>query len=297
MKLMENNKMLLQYSSFAAAFLTIQSVIDAQVIYTNIEPDIVLDNDFEMDGVDMDNNGSYDFAFLNISYTYTSGIHITTYVERIFAGVYGTSANEIAGTHNLYFFPYALTDGFSINSSLIFQNAGYQRMAWRDVLFIETWAGEDTLVFTGSGGEWFPELLDHYLGVHFVDENHDYHFGWIRCDVKNEGRTLVVKDYAYEAEIDKPIVAGDVGDTSIIGIEELLDFNFNITILENALQVVGSYQTVGSSIFIYGIDGNELYSGLMDQTQKIIPLNVPAGIYIISFAKEFQRISKKIYLQ
>ena len=296
MKQKKINKKLLQYSSLAAAFLSMQSESHTQVVYTNLEPDIVLDEDFEMGGVDLDNNGTYDFAFLNISYTYTSGIHISTLSQKIFAGAYGTSANEIAGIEDVYYLPYALSTNESIDDTLSFQNAGLQRMAYRIYHSIETGEG-DTLLFTWIGGEWYPELLDHYLGVHFVDENLDYHFGWIRCDVKDEGRMLVVKDYAYEAEIDKPILAGDIGDTTTLAIENLPDFEFVITMLDHAVRVVGSFKTVGSLIFVYDINGNQLYTDVMDQTQKTIPLNVPAGIYIISFVKDFQQISKKIYLQ
>ncbi len=45
-----------QYSLFAGSFLLMR-VLKAGVEYTNIDPDIILDSDFESAGVDMNNNG------------------------------------------------------------------------------------------------------------------------------------------------------------------------------------------------------------------------------------------------
>lgn len=52
-----------QYSGMAGVLLLMHSDLSAQAIYTDIDPDIVLQFDDETTGVDMDNDGDFDFAF------------------------------------------------------------------------------------------------------------------------------------------------------------------------------------------------------------------------------------------
>ena len=61
-----------QYSGMAGVLLLMHSDLSAQAIYTDIDPDIVLQFDDETTGVDMDNDGDFDFAFFKLSYYWTS---------------------------------------------------------------------------------------------------------------------------------------------------------------------------------------------------------------------------------
>lgn len=63
-----------------------------------------------------------------------------------------------------------------INEDLDFQFAGYQELAY-------VYRGEYSS-YADNGGNWFPEVLDHYLGIYFKDTMNCYHYGWIRLDVK-----------------------------------------------------------------------------------------------------------------
>ncbi len=200
------HKRLAQYASLSIAFIAINEA-DAQVAYSDIDPDIILDSDFDDAGIDMDSNGVYDFAFTNQSFTVEDFTLGTLLFQKILAGPY-VIENAIAGTSNYIFtaygtvyrfYPYALEDSIPVNNYLSFQNWGFQRMAFK------TYFEDGTL--WDKGGNWYPEVLDHYLGMRFIDTAGCNHYGWIRCDVKDEGRTLVIKDYAYEViSIGKGIV-------------------------------------------------------------------------------------------
>jgi len=290
------------YSAFACAFL-INGNAKAEVEYTNIEPDIILDADFESDGVDMDNNGTIDFAFLNFSYPWYSPGY--SFIERIFVGPYGTPLNEVAGTGSWFYFPYAIEFGNFIDFSLSFQNYGFQQMAWRKFISWDTWEG-GVITGTGYGGEWYPEMLDHYLGVHFIDENADYHYGWIRCDVKDEGRTLVIKDYAYEKFIEHEIIAGDtIGyqpfahDTIVLnpgtGIENVLTvaqvYSFEQSIYIQLAKVIPHAQ-----VTVYDLAGKEIYASDLNNLSTVIPVNAPKGIYLVEIIAAEGRFTKKVYL-
>ncbi|MGB4931219.1 MAG: hypothetical protein WBP43_14680, partial [Chitinophagales bacterium] len=104
-----NKYKLSDYSAFAITFLCLHSA-DAKVVYTDIEPDYVLDSDWDHAVLDIDGNGTGDFWFWNISY-YTSFTGMN-YIEKLWAGAIGDSRNEIAGVSTypvtMYYKPYAI---------------------------------------------------------------------------------------------------------------------------------------------------------------------------------------------
>ncbi len=299
------------YSTFAITFLAIQTV-DAKVVYTDIEPDIVLDHNLQFAYVDMDNSGVSDFWFWNVSYyTSFSGFGNVNYIEKLWAGAVGTYANEIAGITsypvNLIYLPYALAEGELINSDLSFQNWLYQRMAWKINHIGETGSGM-YINLQDEGGYWYPELEDHYLGVHFLDENDKYHYGWIRCSVLDTGRTLIIKDYAYERFVDSAIVAGD-----LIGVIPNVSFdsNFFHTAIEEptsqltnciiysfgqTVYIHNALQTENSIGNIYTAKGELIYTNKLTQTNTSIVLTQPAGVYFVEILQNGNRNVKKIIL-
>ena len=64
------------YATFAASFLSIHKT-EAQVIYTDIDPDIIYDEKLEGGGLDIDANGTIDFVFLNSSFTFYDYIFLS----------------------------------------------------------------------------------------------------------------------------------------------------------------------------------------------------------------------------
>lgn len=225
---------LAQYSGLAASFLFINLKINSQAIYTDIDPDIVLDADFDALGVDMDNNGDFDFAFIKFSYTTSDSVLEYQKIEKMFCGPYGNPANMIAGTHPWRYYPYAIESGEMIDNELLFYNYGYQRMAYQR---FSSFAGLSTVILMHYGGKWYPEELDHYLGVKFEDNDECLHYGWIRCSVEDSGRILTVKDYAYEMKCEVGILAGNVVGDTAVDISEAQLSNFNVYSFNNVVHI------------------------------------------------------------
>lgn len=301
-----NKYKLSEYSAFAITFLGIHSA-DAKVVYTDIEPDYVLDSDWDHAVLDIDENGTGDFWFWNISY-YTSFTGMN-YIEKLWAGAIGDSRNEIAGVSTypvtMYYKPYAIEEGLIINSEMSFQNWGYQRMAWKIIHTNHTWGG-GTVYIVQSGGYWFPEKTDHYLGIHFVDGDEKYHYGWIRCSVLDSGRTLIIKDYAYERFVDSAIVAGD-----LMGIEP--NVTFNPEVLQTDIRVQPENNTLvysfnnmlyfnlplsnGNTDYkIYSLAGSAVFSGEFNGQHAEVNVNLPAGTYIVELILNGYKHSQKIII-
>ena len=290
-----------EYALLAASFLCLKYDLQGQVIYTDIEPDILLDEYEEVGFVDMDNNGDLDFGFENgfSSFTVSTSLDVD-YIKRNvqWVGWYGTSANEIAGYSNIgpfgsftRYYPYAFNSGEIIKEGIggaNFQNWGLQRMAFKSYR---------NDIFWRYGGSWYPEVSDKYLGVKFLHEDGEIHFGWIRCSVIDSCEGMIIKDYAYETIPEKKIIAGDkVGDTTNVSIENQNNlianiFSDNLTVYINLSEIfpnliVSIYDITGKLIIIERIEGDN----------KHIKMKTP-GIYIVNLVSEEKKFSAQLLIK
>jgi len=293
-----------QYSTLAISFLAVKESA-GEAIYTDIEPDIVLESHGEVGAVDMDNDGIFDFAFLNTSGTLTSSSFIESYVDGIWAGP-NLIQNGIAGYMSYdsgsggftQYFPYALANASGIGPSLPFYNWGFQRMVFR-------YFNED-FVLINAGGYWYPDVSDHYLGVRFIDTLGCNHYGWIRCEVKDENRTLIVKDYAYESKCDVSIAAGDlIGNTIEFDYEKgdihteiddelfsgvnIYNFNDHVYIKLNDL-------TEKTEVYISDSGGRLIYSVTLLDMFSDIHLATAPGLYLIQLVSNNTSHTAKVFL-
>jgi len=297
---------LLEYASMAACVLSVKT-LGAQAIYTDLDPDVVVEMDPEVLNIDMNGDGVLDFAFLNEIYTIETSVFSEpqSYIERIWAGPKNPN-NAVAGSLNqftlsyggasTYYYPYALPQDMPINGALEFQNDGYQRMASRNFTYNFPslgWGLE-------TGGNWYPEISDHYLGVRFLDTLGCNHYGWIRCDVLDEGRVLVVKDYAYETKCDTGILAGDtIGDTTVIvNIENNLLEKAKIWSASNNVNIQLSPETLPVVCEIFNLAGECIYRESINNTTTEINLSIKSkSIYIVSLTNvKGQKTERKIIL-
>jgi len=296
---------LLHYASMAACVLSAKT-LTAQAVYTDLDPDVVVEMDPEILNIDMNEDGVLDFAFMNEIYTiFTFDSEPQSYRERIWAGPKNPD-NAVAGSLNqftlsygglsTYYYPFALAYNSPINESLEFQNAGYQRMASRNFtwsIFLEAWDQRE-------GGNWYPEITDHYLGVRFLDTAGCNHYGWIRCDVSEEGRVLVVKDYAYETKCDTPILAGDtIGDTTVIvDIETPIIEHYSIWTSGFTIHVLAENIELPVYCEILNIQGHKVYESKINHLYSEIDLHQSnTGIYFVQLTdKKGMAIVKKIIL-
>ena len=189
---------------------------------------------------------------------------------------------------------------------LQFNNWINQRMAFRTYSSF-TLLGVPYYI-TNVGGNWYPEFTDHYLGIKFLDMDNKNHFGWIRCDVLEEGRVLVIKDYAYESKPNVSIKAGDtIGDTTVRAEKEAPVFN--VAIEQSNLEGINMY-AFNSDLFvnfaennggyllkIYTLTGQIVYSKTIMELRSIIAMKeYTKGYYLIELTNETGRFTKKVFI-
>ena len=299
------NKKLNAYTIAAGCLLYLHQNASSQVIYTDLDPDLILDDQDEQGFIDLDNNGIFDFAFsrafshfTNATYSSLPGDSYSRTV--IWAGWSGSPNNEIAGSYIIgpfgswtRYYPYALGAGEVIKEigigGLSFQNWGFQRMAFKSY--------KNGGIFWNDGGNWFPEEVDQYLGVKFIDNDDEFHFGWIRCSVIDSGEVLTIKDYAYEIKPETGILAGDtIGDTTTIAIEEINLLQADVYSFNNSIFINLNELMKGVEIHIYDPNGEMIYSDEIRDQSTQIELNKAKGVYFVELISGEKKFRKKVYL-
>ena len=289
-----------KYSGMAGVFLLIPAINHAQAVYTDLEPDIEIQFDEETAGIDMDNNGIFDFAFLKTSggyyfyWTFTS-TQVYRFRHRIWAGPQIPS-NAIAGDYDydsyagpITYFPYALLSGVPINEDLSWQNWGFQIMGSGFYKSNGDWVYRH--------GDWAHKSDSAYLGVRFIDQEECLHYGWIRCTTADSSKRLIIHDYAYESKCETSIIAGDtIGDTTQVGMEEIdglmakvYSFNKTIYIVVNDVSSL--------DVEVFNIQGNALIRQQLRDGSVTINMNqFPSGMYFVKVKSGGMAMVKKLYI-
>lgn len=288
------------YTSLSASFLLMANGSSAQVIYVDIDPDTILDLPGEQFTLDIDNNGVDDLTLFNSSFSFFMYTPWWSYwlIQDLIAQV-NNEQFSIAGLKDFDFpsytnyYPYAMSSGNQISDLLTFNNAVYQELA----MIIFTNEGEtifDNCLSCYWYGAFVPESINKFLGFKLQDEDGNNHYGWLRCDVIDTGRILIIKDYAYELTPDNPILAGDT--THYVSIEQNPIENMpHIYAFGTTIQIVGmlSYTT----ITIFNLSGAPVYETITASTIISIPMdNFTNGVYLVKLQNEEIDITRKLVL-
>ncbi|HMX04159.1 MAG TPA: T9SS type A sorting domain-containing protein [Chitinophagales bacterium] len=296
---MANKFSLLQYSTAAAALLGVTAA-SSQVVYTDIDPDVVLDEPNEMFGIDLDDDGLNDFNFFNESFITTVFYGDLANVKALFVGAFDTILNGIAGSTGFlsggggytYYWPYAMQNGVIIDENLNFFNSNYQSLVALkykiDVPFVLP-QGNWTSFYSGY------EHLNEYVAIRFADEEAIMRYGWIRCSVVDSGRTLIIHDYAYELQPDQPIIAGDT--VSFVNIQEQPSlfatvYNYNTTIYINL------HNYTPTQLTIVNLTGQTILDKSIYNQFEIVDMNYfPKGIYLVTLKEGENILTRKVAIE
>lgn len=173
------------YSLFSSAMLASSLVADAQVIYTDISPD--LDIFLDSYSLDLNNDGITDFVVSAHGFltTFSQGWGV--------AEIVGAPGNEVAE----YFSSYAKPIGYGENIG-----PGQQ---WYFYGILRYWS---SAYVTSHTYGYFDNSPD-YVGLHFMVDG-QMHYGWLRLSVYNNANGFVLYEYGYEATPESSIKAGEI---------------------------------------------------------------------------------------
>ena len=258
-----NESRLARFSAVAGAVLA-SSAVNSQIVYTNVDPDIIIDTasgqynlDFNADAmIDVTLNVMNVMEFTSIS-TSTSAVYagsLAVVTPGIGAGVFGGSSMA------------ALAVDITITSS----SSSYQ-------------------ISNGA----FLGVTDKFLGVKFLIGTNT-HYGWARLDVSANADTIRLKDYAYNVAVDSPILAGQTLGLDAISVENKVTIK---TTLDNATINV-TPDLIGGRVVMFNIAGQEIkVVQITDVNTEILYEGVETGIYTITSQFDGGMVNKKVYIK
>lgn len=281
----------------AVGLLSVNNInLEANCVYTDLEPDLELSFDGDMQFLDIDNNGSINFGFLksSFSYSYFSTFNASYQIlsrRALWVGPYEES-NEIAGDYFTFsgtiYEPYKLNYLNIIGPDLSFQTETFQLLgfATRRIDIPTDWAFKH--------GNWFGITSSKYLGIRFVDDENCLHYGWIRCTIEEDLSKLIIHDYAYETYCNTPIAAGDtIGDT-ITNINDFLLDQIVITSDFHSINVTIPIAFKFSKFNLYNLAGQLIFQKEFSNQEFKFSPNLEAGIYLVVVEIDGKFVYKKV---
>ncbi len=244
------------------------NVADGQIVYTDLA-DVTVSGDGASYDLDLNNDGTVDYR---INITSNGGTGVKMLAEAL-------GNNAIAGTAAApYFYPYVMDLNDVIGPDLEWNGGANQTMAISGY-------------YPDPYGNWFGQI-DKYLGLR-LDMGSDNHYGWARLDVSDDGKTLTVKDYAYEATAETEIAAGATGT---IGINSPAENAINVFTMEHEIYVQLN-KGFNGLITVSNLVGQQIKAAEIKGSMTTMNLNdQPAGVYLVTVDQDGALFTKKVTL-
>jgi len=205
------------YSALAGSVVALAPAANAQITYTDINPDSVFTNPGSFD-IDINNDAVNDFQFnfskTNSSTTFSSTSYSYFYLRFVSStnslriSPLGTAGNQVLSAG----YPAALNLNDPITKAQSFNGASSQLLAnysYTYFRFVSSYSASTSTNRYSTGN--FINASNKFLGVRVVVST-DTLYGWVRLDVSGGVNSYTVKDYAFQTCPGIGIKAGDMGN-------------------------------------------------------------------------------------
>jgi hypothetical protein len=289
-------KKLKQYSALAAPLMATAGLANAQVIYTDIDPDVtLLGSAQDQYAIDLNNDGQTDFKFIAASGTASGG---TTYklagvvMQPYTTGNLNGFIGKVASLANSNFigYPYALEFNDNIDGNEQFFKIGDIANPNNGSFFIPAMFS----VISGTPYGYWGGATDRYVGFQFSPDGAEIHYGWVRCDVAADGTSMTLKDYAYNSTPDEGMFAGQGSPLGVAAVNNSDEFGvFGFEGVANVTIKDGKYDN--ASITVINAMGQKVIEQKATDKVTRIDLNqFGKGLYVVSIQRGSEQFSKKI---
>lgn len=281
------------YSLLAGSIVASSFAAQAQIIYTNVNPDVELGGsvpssypEVSTHNIDMNNDGEVDFKItVNIKAPLGNDF---SFNEKMDAA---SNPSNLIHSYTIEYAAFAFKD--DLGDSIPFGPSFY---GFNNVNFAFQTAGAISYVWNNQ--------VDKFVGVRFKDGVDNY-YGWVRLDVNTNGSVpnIVIKDFAYEQTAGDKIAAGDTGSGLPVNVQQLANFR-GITIFPNPSTgnvVIRLEQPLKGNVTVSLKDalGREVYASTVSMTpqQTELPFNFSEfapGAYFIQVKSEEISFTEKM---
>jgi hypothetical protein len=283
-----------QYTAVAGAIVA-QGNINAQVVVTDLNPDVIVDSLSAPYSLDFNNDANPELNFFvqhingssstqGVQFTYdgaVAGLNITPGMNLIGAPGTGSSSSSFQLT--------ALNNGDPIASAANFGTSA------NNIL------GLDMIVDAGLFGQIpiqqgnFLNQSNKYLGGKLTAGANTF-YGWVELSVNSNASQITIHKYAYQSTPNTSILAGEGGNS---GLEQVA--------LENKVTIIGTPENVkinvtpdliGATVSIVSMSGQSLKSDVLTDVNNTISFDgISTGIYQVVVSTSTEKTTERVYIK
>lgn len=271
------NPRLASYLSAAAA--STGSLLQAQVLYTDFDPDLVIEGNLQSLRIDVNQDSIDDFVFITED-TVLQAVNGSYAIGRLRAGGYANLNNQLLGSQpSAYGYIQKLEHGDEIGPD--------QRFIFAGTMALEI-DGQNPFNEPWNGG-----AFEKYIGFRIRYTADSSHYGWIRLDVSPDARKAVIKDAAFSTLADTVIAAGF--EVLQNGPDDFLLDKWIVQI-GNRLQFELPTEALQTVFTLYSMNGQQLWQWKADALHYSYELPDEVGSYIL-VANKKGILSRKRFLR
>jgi len=284
-------QLLTKISAFIFTAMLFSAGANAQIVYTDVNPDVTINTNGGIYGLDLNNDGITDFNITFNTSTVPAGTNRYILITPL-------GANKV-GNDLSFPYPSALSLNTLIDSSsfdwLGTANQHLISRLWFTPPFGGTPVWQYRGNWNGSSNKYVPLQLDLSSQIFY---------GWARLDAATNAVSFTVKDYAYNTVPNQSILAGQ---TTVTGINEN-SFASAINIFPNPatdkLTIGLGTNNEKVEVSIADITGKIIYSttvnnpdGHGDQKIEVNTNNFAEGVYLVQVQSADFVATKKLVVK
>lgn len=281
MKKLDLEKKALKYSAMAGSMAAFAGTASAQIVYTDVNPDQTFTED-QMYMLNVNNDATDDFMIVQFDTTVTYGSFSFPAEGVVLLTAGSNAAITSNGSQLNYLTALNLNDPIdnlqtfspSTSSSPIIAGA-----------FI------GSIVNTGVG-PWI-DAADHYMGLTFLAGT-NFHYGWCRMNVAADGKSFIIKDYAYETTPATGILAGQ----TVNSVNDLVADGVSFQVINNTVQLdLLNTQFTNGNVSVINIAGQTVHSSELTGSRTIDLNGYTSGVYMISASFDQGQVNHKLFVR
>ena len=294
-KLSSTNKTRLKQYTAVAGAIVAQGNINAQVVVTDLNPDVIVDSLSAPYSLDFNNDANPELNFFvqhisgssstqGVQFTYdgaVAGLNITPGMNLIGAPGTGSSSSSFQLT--------ALNNGDPIASAANFGTSA-NNILGLDAIFDAGILGQIPI----QQGN-FLNQSNKYLGGKLTAGANTL-YGWVELSVNSNASQITIHKYAYQSTPNTSILAGEGGNS---GLEQVA--------LENKVTIIGTPENVkinvtpdliGAAVSIVSMSGQSLKSDVLTDVNNTISFDgISTGIYQVVVSTGTEKTTERVYIK
>ena len=275
-------QLLKKLKTFIVTAMMFSASVNAQVIYTDVIPDRIIDSTNSVYPLDLNNDGIIDYNInfttgiisgsCNLSMSYSSTAYYITITP--------LDSNEVGTDATSPFYPKALLlDSLIDSAAFTWKNTSSQLLAeklWHCITFNfrNYWVPYYVGNWNNASNKYLPLRLKMGSQVYY---------GWVRISIATGVTNATIFDYAYNSIPDSAILAGQTTATGIIENSFASSINLFPNPANNHLTIALGSNNKIVQVTIADITGKVIYTTIATDTQKVEvnTKDFAEGIYVV----------------